>query len=162
MNKCVRIACLRGIAGLLLSTLLASCVSPSGSTGGISITGYGYYSEQPGINNMTTVSAPSSIDDILKSKLDTKALIQSSETGRWTLKLEKGDFFSITSSSQCPIGVGSQMRFSRDNWIDLCGQKYRNGGFSVKDIGLVFLDGTEREDSSGVAKYISGQWKTNQ
>ena len=115
-----RIAYAQGIVCAILSTLLVSCVSQSGSTGGISISGYGYYSERPGINNMTTVKAPSSTEDMLKSKLDSKAIIQSSQAGEWTLKLEKGDLFSITSSSQCPIGVGSEMRFSHEMWIDMC------------------------------------------
>ncbi len=68
---------------------------------------------------MTTVMAPSSTDDMLKSRLDTKAVIQSSQAGKWTLKLEKRGLFSITSSSQCPIGVGSEMRFSHERWIDI-------------------------------------------
>lgn len=151
-----------GVACGFLVLVGCAPTSPLGSTGGIGISGYGYYSEKPGFNNMTVVNAPSAMEDMLKSKLDTKAMIQSSQTGKWILKLEKGDFFSITSSSQCPIGVGSEMRFSHENWIDFCGKQYRNGGFSVKDSGVVFLEGTERNDGGKVIKYIGGQWKIGQ
>lgn len=128
----------------------------------IAVEGYAYYSENPFFNNMTTMTAPSSMEDMLISRLKTKALIQSSQAGKWALKLEKGDSFSITSSSQCPVGVGSEMRFSHENWIDLCGQKYRNGGFSVKDSGVVFVEGTERNDGGNVMKYTASQWKVSQ
>jgi hypothetical protein len=149
------------VCGFLMFVGCAA-TSPVRSTGGIGISGYGFYSDKPGFNNITMVNAPSSMEDMLKSKLDTKAMIQSSQVGKWMLKLEKGDFFSLTSSSQSPIGLGSEMRFSHENWIDFCGKQYRNGGFSVKDIGVEFFEGTERNDEGKAMKYIAGQWKLSQ
>lgn len=127
--------------------------------GQTAIDGQGYYSENPWFDNMTTMTAPPSMVVMLSSKLATNALIQSSQAGKWTLKLEKkGDSFSITSSSQCPIGVGSKMRFSADEWVDFLGAKYRKGGFKVSQNGIQFDDSTEKNDGGNVLRYQNGQW----
>lgn len=52
------------------------------------------------------------------------------------------------------IGIGAEIRFSSDGWVELGGKKYRKGGFRIAEAGLVFLPGTESLGPDGSAVVI--------
>ena len=41
------------------------------------------------------------------------------------------------------IGIGTELRFSSSDWVELGGKRYRNGGFRITEAEFVFLPGTE-------------------
>jgi hypothetical protein len=122
--------------------------------------------EKLSVNNKLVISAPTSLDQMLQSKIDTgdplvsKALLCPSENGKLELVMDlEDDYMSITyNSAQTPIGIGSPMRFCADKWVDFLGAKYRKGGFKVTQAGIQFDDATEKNDGGKVFKHQGSQW----
>jgi hypothetical protein len=125
--------------------------------------GYAYYWE--GTNNRLVIAAPQSLDQMLRSNndldrpLDSKALLRSSPDGKLEYVMEHpGDYVAIPDPSTTPLGVGSELRFDPENWVDLLGVKYRKGGFTVAPDNLQFTEGTEKLESGAVLTWKNGQW----
>jgi hypothetical protein len=122
--------------------------------------------EKLSFNNKLVISAPASLDQMLQSKIYTgaplvsKALLCPSENGKLELIMElEDDYMSIPyDSAQTPIGIGSQMRFCADKFVDFLGAKYRKGGFKVTQAGIQFDDVTEKNDGGKVFKHQGSQW----
>jgi hypothetical protein len=134
--------------------------SSANSSGSISIvSGRASYSDEPGFVNVFAVPAPQSVDAMLSSRLQSKAMLFT-QGGRLMVKMSKGDFVDITrtSSQDSVIGIGSEMRFDPENWVDFLGAKYRKGGFKVKPEGIQFDDVTEKNENGKILKCQGGQW----
>ncbi len=131
--------------------------------GRIYFRGYVYYWE--GSSNRLVLSAPTSLDQMLGSKndmgnpLDSKALLRPGADGKLEFVMERvGDYIAVPNPSATPIGVGSEMRFDTEKWVEFLGAKYRKGGFKVTPEGVQFDDATEKNDGGKVFKHQGSQW----
>ncbi|MBE3063460.1 MAG: tetratricopeptide repeat protein [Spirochaetes bacterium] len=94
---------------------------------------------------------------LLKTEAAAKALMYSSDDA-WVLMMTKqGDGVPIINNSPT-IGVGSELRFDRGDWVTFLGKQYRKGGVRVLKTGLEFLEGTEQMDNAAVTVLRSGTW----
>jgi hypothetical protein len=125
--------------------------------------GYALYRE--GSSNRLVISAPVSIDQILRSKnnigqpLNSKALLHPGPGGKLEFVMEcTNDAIALVSFSTTPIGLGSEMRFDQENWVDFLGANYRKGGFKVTQEGIQFDAATEKNEGGKIFKYQGGQW----
>jgi len=131
--------------------------------GQLYIRGYAYYWESS--SNRLALSAPLSQEQMIGSKndlgrsLDSKARLRNGADGKLEFVMEQsGDYVAIPNASTPPLGVGSEMRFDAENWVDFLGAKYRKGGFTVMPEAIQFSDGTEKNEGGKIFKYLGGQW----
>jgi len=78
----------------------------------------------------------------------------------YLLKMEQdGDRIKLDDATRAPvIGVGSQIRFGKSDWVPFLGSSYRGGGFAVTSEGFMYLQHTERQNSQGKAIYDGTDW----
>jgi hypothetical protein len=57
------------------------------------------------------------------------------------------------------IGIGSHIRFGNDEATTFLGNKYKGGGFTIKDKGIVFDVGTERYQGQTLFNFDGNDWK---
>jgi hypothetical protein len=140
-----------------IAAICAGLAFASPASAGLSLSGVAYYSDDPAFTNSMHIAAPQSVDAMTSSSLQSKAMLFMQD-GKLSAKLSKGDFVALTSDPVCVMGVGSEMRFDPDNWVDFLGAKYRKGGFNVTSGGLQFNEATEKYEGDKALVYHGGQW----
>lgn len=107
---------------------------------------------------------------VVGSPKDEKAMIQSTKRS-YGLISSDGEVFIVhlqnprdqvmIGANEYWLGVDSDARFDKKDWVPFLGRSYRNGGVSVTTRGVGFVDGTERLENGGqISVYLQGGWKT--
>jgi tetratricopeptide (TPR) repeat protein len=76
----------------------------------------------------------------------------------WLLMMTRPDDGVAIVDNFSMIGVGSEIRFDRGDWVTFLGRQYRKGGFRVLKSGVEFLEGTEQMENGGITVYEAGKW----
>ena len=109
------------------------------------------------LDNSMSVKAPTEERELLTTESAAKALMYSSDD-YWVLIMTKlGDGVPIINNNPT-IGIGSELRFDRSDWVVFLGKQYRKGGVRVLKTGIEFLEGTEHLDNGEVKVFAISKW----
>lgn len=109
------------------------------------------------LTDAIVVRAVSAEGELLTRESAAKALMFSSKDSWVLMMTRQGDGVPIIRNSPT-IGVESEIRFDRGDWLTFLGKQYRKGGVRVLKTGLEFLEGTEQLDDGEVKVLRSGKW----
>jgi tetratricopeptide (TPR) repeat protein len=109
------------------------------------------------LTDAMAVPAISDEGELLKTESAAKALMYSSKDV-WVLMMTRQGHGVPIINNTPTVGVGSELRFDRGDWVAFLGKQYRKGGVRVLKTGLEFLEGTEQLDNGAVKVLRSGKW----
>lgn len=111
------------------------------------------------INNSVWISSPPKNEsELIKYRVATRCLIFSEPSSLCLVMQYENDSVPINAQDECMIGIGSELRFDKKDWVDFIGGKYRDGGVSITEKGVSFWEGTERLDGNKVYIFVNGKW----
>jgi len=96
--------------------------------------------------------APRSEAELLNcKKVLARGLIYSDEGSLMLVIQKPGDGLNLSPEvmirrPECKLGIGSELSFDKNSWVDFVGGKYRGGGVSITENGFRFWEGTEKLD----------------
>jgi hypothetical protein len=119
------------------------------------------FSQGKWITDSMVVGAITNKQQLLKREAPASALMYSSRDAWVLLMTRPGDSVPIINGIPT-VGVGSELRFDRGDWVEFLGEKYRKGGVRVMTNGPQFLEGTEKIENGEVKIQRSGTWVQEQ
>ncbi|HUV98172.1 MAG TPA: hypothetical protein VMW14_01565 [Candidatus Paceibacterota bacterium] len=109
------------------------------------------------ITNSVLVKEPTEERELLTTEAAAEALICSLDGYLQLVLTRPSDEIPIIRSTPT-IGVGSELRFDRGDWVTFLGKQYRKGGVRIQKTGLEFLEGTEQLENGKVKVLVSGKF----
>jgi tetratricopeptide (TPR) repeat protein len=109
--------------------------------------------------------APRSEAELLNcKKVFARGLIYSEEGSLMLVIQKTGDGLNLSPEvmvrrPECKLGIGSELSFDKNSWVDFVGGKYRRGGVSITENGIRLWEGTEKLDQGLIFIFIKEKWE---